>query len=90
MTNKHGPASAAMAGQKGDGMTHDKLLSNVYAKAKATGRLCTRCGWIVTVKAAKKGYALCVSCNDALKGVNVSFGHYKASDEPGNKSGEMP
>jgi hypothetical protein len=67
----------------------NKLLTRLYQKAKSEGRLCSRCGWIITVKNWKKGYTLCAGCFDALQGVNVKTGHWAARDEPGEKTGEM-
>ena len=51
-------------------------------------RLCQNCGWMVTIKNWKKGYRLCAGCYDALKGVNVSKGHYRYSDEPKDITGD--
>lgn len=59
-----------------------------YAKAKAEGRLCERCGWIVTVVDSRKGETVCGSCRDALRGVDVRGGHYPDRDEPRDKTGE--
>lgn len=67
----------------------NKLLYKLYLKAKAQGRLCSRCGWIVTVKNWKKGMRMCGGCYSALQGVNVSRGHYAPRDEPSDKTGEM-
>ncbi len=66
----------------------DKILSNAYTKAKAAGRLCERCKWIVTVKDAAKGHKTCANCRDALKGVNVRGGHGRYFDEPRDGTGE--
>ena len=66
-----------------------KLFDNVYHKAKVEGRLCSRCGWIVTVKNWKKGYRLCAGCYDALKGVNVDGNQGAYRDEPVDMTGEM-
>ena len=51
-------------------------------------RLCQNCGWMVTIKNWKKGYRLCAGCYDARKGVNVSKGHYRYSDEPKDITGD--
>ncbi len=67
----------------------NKTLSNVYAKAKAEGRLCRRCGWVITKKNFLKGYHLCAGCYDALKGVRVPMNWGKWLDEPIDKTGEM-
>ena len=65
------------------------ILARQFTRAKGEGRTCSRCGWIITVKNWKKGYRLCPGCFDALKGVNVSTGHWPKRDEPGEKTGEM-
>lgn len=67
----------------------NKLLAKVFEKAKADGRLCTRCGWIVTKKDAVKGHTECAGCRDALQGVNVSFGYCQPQQEATDKTGEM-
>ena len=67
----------------------NKTLSNVYTKAKAEGRLCRRCGWVITKKNWQKGFLLCAGCWDAEKGVNVVRGCSKWLDEPIDKTGEM-
>lgn len=67
----------------------NKLLAEVYHKAKETGRLCTRCGWVVTVLAAEKGHKLCASCRDALRGVDCRGGHLPYADERVDRTGEM-
>lgn len=67
----------------------NKILARQFARAKAEGRLCSRCGWMIPIKNWKKGYRLCAGCYDGLKGVNVSKGHYKASDEPADRTGNM-
>jgi len=64
-------------------------ISQYYAKAKAQGRLCGRCGWIVTVKRWKAGYKLCASCQDAMKGVNIRWGNTKPAEEATDRTGEM-
>ena len=67
----------------------NKLFTRVYQKAKAEGRLCRACGWIITIKNWKKGYRLCAGCYDAFKGVNVPARWGKYRDEPVEKTGEM-
>lgn len=67
----------------------NKILSRQYHRAKEEGRLCGRCGWMITVKNWKKGFRLCPGCYDGLKGVNVSTGHRMAADEAREKTGEM-
>lgn len=67
----------------------NKLLAEVYHKAKETGRLCTRCGWIVTVSDYAKGYRVCVGCRDALLGVDCRGGHLPYADERVDRTGEM-
>jgi len=67
----------------------NKLLSKVYAQAKKDGRVCNRCGWIVTKKDWTKGYLLCAGCRDAMQGVNVSNGWCQPLQEPVDKTGEM-
>lgn len=58
-------------------------------KAREDGRVCSRCGWMITIKNWNKGYRLCAGCYDGLKGVNVSKGHYRYADEPRDMTGEM-
>lgn len=67
----------------------NKTFRHCYEKAKAEGRLCSHCGWIITVKNWAKGYRLCAGCYDALKGVNVDQGHGHYRDEPVDMTGEM-
>ena len=67
----------------------NKLLSRVYEKAKTEGRLCLRCGWIVTVKDQRKGFLLCAGCRDAIKGVNVNYGYSQPQQEYVDMTGEM-
>jgi hypothetical protein len=57
--------------------------------AFSEGRVCSRCGWIISKKNWGKGYRLCGGCFDALKGVNVNYGHERARDEIEDKTGEM-
>ena len=56
--------------------------------AISEGRICDRCGWVITKKNWAKGYRLCAGCYDGLKGVNVSSGAQPYSDEPEEKTGE--
>ena len=65
------------------------MISKVYAKAKSDGRLCTRCGWIVTKADWKKGFKECFGCRDAARGVNVPPKYGKWRDEPIERTGEM-
>lgn len=67
----------------------NKLLAKFYYRAKVEGRVCSRCGWIITVKNWNKDYRLCAGCFDALRGVNISAGHWPERDEPAEKTGEM-
>jgi len=66
------------------------VISKVYAQAKAEGRLCSRCGWIIPKRYWKKGNKMCKGCQDGLKGVNVRDGWGKYREEPVDKTGEMP
>jgi hypothetical protein len=68
----------------------NKLLAATYEKAKAEGRLCTQCGWIITKANWKKGYRLCAGCGDANKGVRTRPVFGKWRDEPVDMTGEMP
>lgn len=68
----------------------NKLLTRVYQQAKTEGRLCSRCGWIITKKGWKKGYRICSDCASALKGVSgigVDHAHGPYRDEPVEKTG---
>jgi hypothetical protein len=67
----------------------NKLLARVYEKAKAAGRLCPKCGWIITVKNWDKGYRVCGGCWDAAQGVNVKGGHWQDGQEPRDMTGDM-
>lgn len=64
-------------------------ITTLYKKAKNENRLCSICGWIVTVKDYNKGYKTCDNCRDAAKGVNCKYGHYKNRDYPRDMTGEM-
>lgn len=66
----------------------NKLLSKVYIQAKKDGRVCRRCGWIITKKNWAKGFLLCSGCWDAVKGVNVSSGWNKPQEEMVDMTGE--
>lgn len=59
-------------------------------RAREDGRVCSRCGWIVTRVNWNKGYRMCAGCWDALKGVNVDRGHYRYADEPRDMTGDAP
>ncbi len=62
---------------------------NNFIRAKMEGRICSHCGWMVTIKEWKAGYKMCGNCRDALKGVNVKTGSNPYSDEPTEKTGEL-
>lgn len=68
---------------------HSTFMSKVYQRAKKEGRLCSRCGWIISAQNWKKGYRLCGMCWSALKGVNVDNPHGPYLDEPREMTGEM-
>lgn len=38
-------------------------------QARAEGRLCTHCGWMVNKKRWQEGKRLCAACEDALRGM---------------------
>jgi hypothetical protein len=59
------------------------------SKALSEKRICSRCGWVITKTEWKKGVRLCPGCEDGLKGVNVSRGCEKLSEEPIDMTGEM-
>ena len=65
------------------------IMSRVYSQAKKDGRICRRCGWIISKKNWAKGYLLCAGCWSALQGVNVSGGWNKPQEEFEDKTGEM-
>ena len=67
----------------------NKLMTKNFQKAKAEGRLCERCGWMITKRGWKLGHKICEGCADALKGVNVSYGNYADAQEPVDKTGNM-
>lgn len=64
-----------------------KLLAKQFSLAKKEGRICSRCGWMVTKARWKKGKTVCGSCEGALKGVNVSWGAIQPLQEPLDKTG---
>ncbi len=68
----------------------NKILTRQFHRAKAEGRVCERCGWMITVLAWAKGFRMCPGCYDALKGVNVDTGQLKYRDEPIDRTGNMP
>lgn len=63
--------------------------SKVINKAKAEGRVCSQCQWIIAKKDWKRGRRLCGNCTDANKGVNVKTGYGPYFDEPIDRTGEM-
>jgi hypothetical protein len=67
----------------------DRLLTKLYHKAKQEGRLCTHCGWVVTVVDYDQGHRLCGNCRDALQGVRCKGGHLPYADERVDMTGEM-
>jgi hypothetical protein len=67
----------------------DKILSRNIARARAEGRVCSRCGWMITVKEWKRGRRMCWNCEDALKGVNISQGWSQPAQDIEDKTGEM-
>jgi len=46
-------------------------MAKLYERAKAEGRLCSHCQWMITIARWKKGHRLCYDCEDALKGVGL-------------------
>ena len=66
----------------------DKIFKRQFAKAMLDGRKCSRCGRMITVLNWKKGERQCVSCIDALKGVNVNSPFGKWRDEPVDRTGD--
>lgn len=69
--------------------SNETILARQYRRAKAEGRICERCGWLVPVKNWKKGHRLCPGCFDALKGINVKTGSQPYKDDPEELTGEM-
>jgi hypothetical protein len=67
----------------------NKILARQFSRAKSEGRVCARCGWMISVKDWKKGNRTCPGCRDALRGVRVIGGHWAPRDEPSEKTGEM-
>ena len=53
------------------------------------GRICNKCGWIITKINWAKGYRQCAGCYDVMKGVNVKTGAMPYLDESLEKTGEM-
>lgn len=66
------------------------MNKNHLKQARKEGRICSRCGWLITKINWAKGYKLCAGCYDALKGVNVRGGALPCPDEPADRTGEMP
>jgi hypothetical protein len=66
-------------------------MSKMLSTARKEGRICKNCGWVISKEIFNQfpDKQLCGSCIDALKGVNVRFGHYQFRDEPKDKTGEM-
>lgn len=65
------------------------IASRQLRVAKQEGRVCSRCGWMVSKKNWSKGYRLCPGCYDALKGCNVTGKHGPYRDEPIDRTGDM-
>lgn len=49
--------------------------------AKTEGRICHKCGWMITKKNWNKGYRLCAGCFSASKGVSTNRGAPPYRDE---------
>ena len=48
---------------------HSNQLAKWFAQAKAEGRICVYCGWMIKKKRYEKGFRSCWYCEDARKGV---------------------
>jgi len=59
-----------------------------FIRARQEGRLCERCGWMISKKRWEKGERMCGECQDALRGVNVNRGNSPYQDEPPDLTGE--
>jgi len=66
----------------------NKILYKAFEKAKSEGRVCRRCGWMITKKNWAKGFLLCAGCWSALQGVNVSSGWHQPQQEKIDITGE--
>ena len=66
-----------------------KEITRLYSQAKKEGRICCRCGWMVSKKIWDMGFRLCAGCASALRGVNTPPRWGKWRDEPLDKTGEM-
>jgi len=64
------------------------MIGKTLRIAKQEGRVCEKCGWIITKKNWKKRYRMCPGCYYASKGVSTKKGHYPYADEPKNLTGE--
>lgn len=53
------------------------------------GRVCVRCGWMITKPNWKKGHRLCYGCREAMRGVDCKGGHHQPQQERIDKTGEM-
>lgn len=67
----------------------DKITEKHFIRARAEGRICSRCGWMIPKKEWNKGRRICWNCEDALKGVNTPQAWGKYLDEPPDMTGEM-
>ena len=65
------------------------VTSKMVKTAKQEGRVCEKCGWIISKKNWAKGYRQCPGCWSASKGVQVRTGAYPYRDEPKDMTGEM-
>lgn len=65
------------------------ILSKNFKKAQQEGRVCRRCGWMITKVNWRKGFLLCAGCWSALQGVKTPPRYGAMKDEPEDKTGEM-
>lgn len=67
------------------------ILSLEFEKARAEGRICQKCGWMVGKTRWKKGNKICYNCEYGEHGIHRIYGGYwPVPDEPKDQTGEMP
>ncbi len=67
----------------------NKEYARAFSAALKAGRVCNRCGWMITVKEWNKGRRMCWNCEDALKGAGTPMGHWQPAQESSDRTGEM-
>lgn len=68
---------------------NNKYQQRQFKRAEKEGRVCEKCGWMISIKNWKKGHRLCAGCYTGQRGVRVSGGWGPYYDEPQDRTGEM-